>query len=192
MYSTQRNIRQIEIGPLQGSLLNTVKKRPQVFKDLNGPTGLFIWPNTMEALELGQLALQDLAGSVDNLLINCIGLRRSDSSTDDMMDSSTTPGAINRTLFKHMTPFDRCTPLKLRELYVTWMQLHHASTTLLKVINFQFLESLIFDDCKGAGNVFAEMCKSYARPTNLKRICWVRYASISLCSVLLLLSCSLM
>ena len=86
MYSTQKNIRQVEIGPLKGDLLPAVKKYPQIFKNMNGPSGLFIWPNSLEALELGQMALQGLAPSVNNLLINCHSLKKDSDSTVNMMD----------------------------------------------------------------------------------------------------------
>ena len=162
-----------------------VKKNPLLFKDMKNTTSLLVWPNNLDALELSQIALQDMSPRIVNLLLNCSALRNQPTWSGAMSDTSTNPGIITRTLFKHMAPFDRCTPLNLREFFLTDTEVYHASTTILKVINFQNLESLILDGCPGASNVFSEMCKTYARPTGLKRICWVSNVSSRVASIIL-------
>ena len=172
LYTSQTQLRSIDISALDKPLLPAIKKDPRVFQRLEHVNALYIWPNNEDTLEAAQLALQ-YKPNIDLLLLNCTTLRNQPEVAGPMEDSSTAPGFISRTLFKHLSPFEKCTPMTLRELHITGYDMHHASTTILRVIDFTSLESLVLDESPGAASVFAEMGKSYARPTKLKRVCWI-------------------
>lgn len=172
LYTSQRRIEGVELAPVDRPLLPAIQKDPTIFQKLEHATCLYLWPNDVDTLKVAQVALENLP-KVDNFLLNCSLLKNEPEVSGPMEDSSTTPGFIFRTIFKHLSPFEKCTPIPLRDFQITHYDLHNASISILKVIDFTALQSLILDECAGAANCFAEMGKSYARPANLKRLCWI-------------------
>ena len=69
-----------------------------------------------------------------------------------------------------MMPFDKCTPLTLRDLTLQKIHLRYAADTYCKVINFKSLKALRVFGCPGADSLFAELSKSQALPEKLETL----------------------
>lgn len=81
-----------------------------------------------------------------------------------------TLGLISRTIFAHMMPFDKCTPLTLRDLTLQKIHLRYAADTYCKVVDFRTLKALRVFGCPGADSLFAELSKSQALPEKLETL----------------------
>lgn len=69
-----------------------------------------------------------------------------------------------------MGPFDKCTPLTLRDLTLQKIHLRYAADTYCKVIDFRTLKALRVFGCPGADSLFAELSKSQRLPEKLETL----------------------
>lgn len=88
----------------------------------------------------------------------------------ELNDSSTGPGLITSTIFSHLRPFSKCTPLALNKLTLQKLGLRYAAETYCKFINFRTLKALKVYGCSGADALFAELSKSTKLPEKLEEL----------------------
>lgn len=86
----------------------------------------------------------------------------------DLNDTSTAPGLVTRSLFAHMLPFDKCTPMILKELTLQKVHLRYAADTYCRVIDFASLEALRILECSGTDALLAELSKSSKLPKKMR------------------------
>ncbi|KAI9654926.1 MAG: hypothetical protein M1821_005679 [Bathelium mastoideum] len=92
----------------------------------------------------------------------------SDIPSRELNDTSTGPGLMTRTIFRHLEPFDKCKPLALRSLRLHKVNLRYAADTYCKFISFRTIKSLHILHCSGADAVLAEISKSSQLPERLE------------------------
>lgn len=88
----------------------------------------------------------------------------------ELNDSATIPGLLTSTLFSHMQPFAKCTPLTLKEITLQKIHLRYASSTYCQVIDFRSVQSLRVFSCSGADALFAELSKCSKLPKRLETL----------------------
>ena len=110
----QKKLKVIDIGPMDRELLPTLKKNPDIFKDMPELLSIDMYPDNLDRLKCCQKILQDKP-NIEYLNV-CDSFIYGDDVPSDLHDSSTRPGLIMRTLFSHMQPWDKCDPLKLKHL----------------------------------------------------------------------------
>jgi hypothetical protein len=86
----------------------------------------------------------------------------------ELNDSATGPGLITSTMFSHLQPFAKCTPLALKEITLQKIYLRYAADTYCKFINFRSVKSIRIFGCSGADSLFAELSKSTRLPEKLE------------------------
>jgi hypothetical protein len=69
-----------------------------------------------------------------------------------------------------MMPFEKCTPMALRDLTMQKINLRYAADTYCRVIDFRTLKALRVFGCSGADSLFAEMSKSQKLPQKLETL----------------------
>jgi hypothetical protein len=69
-----------------------------------------------------------------------------------------------------MQPFDKCTPLTLRDLTLQKIHLRYTADTYCKVTDFRTLKALRVFGCPGADSLFAELSKSQRLPEKLETL----------------------
>lgn len=146
-----------------------IRQKPEIFTSLQRVRVVTLEPASVDSLEVSQKLLQTVTKL--NLLRICpafdiIGA----SAPNDSHDSSTGPGYISRTLFSHMRPFEKSTPLALKILRFDRINLRYVSNSYMRVINMPALEDLSLFDCPGADALFAELSKPHLRPSHLKAL----------------------
>jgi hypothetical protein len=88
----------------------------------------------------------------------------------ELNDSSTDLGLITRTMFGHMQPFEKCTPLSLKDLTLQKVNLRYAANSYCKFIDFRVMKALRIFGCPGADSLFAELSKSHKLPERLETL----------------------
>ena len=138
--------------------------------NLEGATSLHFYPDTIDRLKACQKVVETQT-KLNELQISS-GFSYTGHTPHDLEDSSTRPGLLTRTIFSHMMPFEKCSPISLKKLTLESIDLRYAADTYMKFIKFSALESLVVGGCQGAESVFAQMSKPFLRPNNLKKIRW--------------------
>ena len=88
----------------------------------------------------------------------------------ELNDSSTGPGLITSTIFGHLQPFEKCTPLALRDLTLQKINLRYARDSYCQFIDFRSIKALRVFGCPGADSLFAELSKSQKLPERLETL----------------------
>jgi hypothetical protein len=88
----------------------------------------------------------------------------------ELNDSSTGPGLITSTIFRHMQPFSKCTPIALREVTLQKINMRYAASTYCKLIDFRTIKSIRLFTCAGADALFAELSTSTKLPDKLETL----------------------
>lgn len=91
-------------------------------------------------------------------------------SERELHDTSTEPGLITSTMFNHMQPFAKCTPITLKEITLQKIRLRYAADTYCKLIDFRSVKSIRIFGCPGADALFAELSKSTRLPDRLETL----------------------
>ena len=156
----------MEIGPTDADLTPSIEKKPRFFAALKEIREVEIYPTNRDILSVSQKLIQD-SPRMDSLSI-CSGFDVSPDPPSDLDDSSTEPGLITRSLFSHMRPFESCTPLTIKFLFLEKINLRYVSTTYMKLIKMPALEHLELRKCAGADALLSELSKPHQRPAGLK------------------------
>ncbi len=172
LYRKQKKMKGVVAISLDDTLTDELKKRLDLDSIVENTTKLGLYPEDRNGLEFCHELLKRLK-KADNLTLKLHGVfDEDDSSLPARMlnDSSTEPGLVTKTIFAHMLPFNKCTPMVLRELTLQKVHVRYASETYCKVIDFSKLKSLRVFSCSGADALFAELSKSARLPDKLETL----------------------
>lgn len=180
LYKKQRRMKWLEVMDLDREILPELKKNQKMQTDLfSHARQLALYPENREALDLCQFFVEKMADVLEELIIhpnfdhhdprdhNPPIINLVDSR--ELNDSATAPGLISRTIFSHMMPFEKCTPLKnLTWLRLNCISLRYCADTWCKVIDFTKIQQLRLYQCSGADSLFGQLCKASNLPKKLK------------------------
>ena len=97
-------------------------KIPRVFDNMSEITSLHLAVNTVDKLKVAQMLLQ-AKPNVKSLCVASGFHFSGEPIPEDLQDSSVRPGLMTRTMFSHLLPFERCTPLVLKKLDIRTVDL---------------------------------------------------------------------
>ena len=120
----QKNLRQIEIGPMDKPLDPVLEKQPQILEALKEIKSIDCYPETTDRIKAAHKVLK-ANPDIQNLCVST-GFEYAQDGFEippDLQDSSTRPGLLTRTLFSHMMPFDSCNPYNLKDLDLDTIEL---------------------------------------------------------------------
>ncbi|GAB7341036.1 hypothetical protein MBLNU457_7363t2 [Dothideomycetes sp. NU457] len=128
---------------------------------------LFI--DTRESLDMAQSFLEKFP-LVEDINLHA-HFKDSSITTRELNDAPTVPGLITRTLFKHLLPFETCTPLAhLTALSLRELNLKQSSDTYAKVFDFSKLTKINLQQCVGTDALLSNLCKAQNLPQRLERL----------------------
>ena len=131
-------------------------------------TKLGLYPDSRDTLQLANELLKRLR-KVEKITLHAnFGDAEIEIPASELQDTPTEPGLVTRTIFGHMMPFDKCTPLTLRELTLQNVHVRFASDTYCRFIDFTCLKTLRVFNCLGADSLIAALCKSSNLPLALQ------------------------
>ncbi|KAL9065564.1 MAG: hypothetical protein Q9157_007427, partial [Trypethelium eluteriae] len=164
LYRKQKRLKYLEAINLDRNIVPEIEAGTfdESFKEARK---VALFPDSRETLEYCN-ALLKRAPKVEKLTIqtNFDG----DIPNRELNDSSTGPGLMSRTIFRHLEPFEKCKPLALRSLRLHKVNLRYAADTYCKFITFRTIKSLHILHCSGADAMLAEMSKSSQLPEKLE------------------------
>ena len=172
----QRRLHDIEIGPTDRPLAPVLEKEIDLLaSSFENVDSLNLYPDKLDRL----LACQKLLKAkpkVSKLFLTSGFQYVGETIPDDLHDTSTRPGLFTRTMFRHMLPFESCTPMVLKSVSFDSIELRYAADTYMKIMNFHLLEDLeIHESVKTSEmisrietdikiGVWAQMCCSHSLP----------------------------
>ncbi|KAG9633867.1 hypothetical protein KCU64_g15634, partial [Aureobasidium melanogenum] len=92
-------------------------------------------------------------------------------ATRELNDTPIGPGLVNRTMFRHLLPFDKITNppfAHLHTLRLVDVGLRHCAESYGRLIDFTQIEALRIVKCSGADALFSLLCKSAYLPRRLR------------------------
>jgi hypothetical protein len=132
---------------------------------------LAIYPDSLPTLELGQFLLSKMSTLTELIVHTNFGHGPVHYTTRELNDSPTGPGLVNRTMFRHLLPFDKITNppfAHLRSLRLVDVGLRHCADTYGRFIDFTQIEALRIVKCAGADALLSMLCKSAYLPRKLR------------------------
>ncbi|KAF2203058.1 hypothetical protein GQ43DRAFT_454705 [Delitschia confertaspora ATCC 74209] len=165
LYKKQKRLKWLEAIALDRDILPDLQKIPDFAVAMPEARKLGLYPDNKEVLDLSHFLLKNTP-KVEKLTLHA-SFREHTSNFRELNDSSTGPGLITSTLFRHMQPFSKCTPLALKQFTAQKINLRYAADTYCKVINFRSVKSIRIFDCPGADAFFAELGRSAKLPEKL-------------------------
>lgn len=170
---TQKNLKSLEIGPMDRSLETLLAKKPGMFEKLTKVTSVDIFPDSVDRLQAGNRLLK-AKPDMERLTISAGFEYSPDGPPSDLDDSSTRPGLLTATLFSHKLPFETCTPYeRLKFVELDSVDLRYCGDTWCKVISFTRLDTLEVRNCAGVEMFWAQISKAHQRPLSLKTLRWM-------------------
>lgn len=171
LYKKQKKMKWLEGISVDKEVLGDLEKIPNyenVFKETR-KLGLF--PDSREVLDYCAMLVKKTSN------IQKITLHASFDDPEppaqggrELNDTSTGPGLITSTIFGHMQPFNKCTPMTLTDLTLQKISLRYAADTYCKIIDFSTIKNLRVFLCSGADALFAELSKSSRLPDKLETL----------------------
>jgi len=152
-------IEELEKFPNLGSVFDNVRK-------------IGLYPDSRDVLDFCHFLLKNSAGK----RLEKMTLHASFDEMDppvpeqELHDTSIELGLITRTMFSHMIPFAKCTPIVLKEITLQKLRLRYAADTYCKIIDFRSVKSIRVFSCAGADALFAELSKSTKLPDRLETL----------------------
>ncbi|CZT14409.1 uncharacterized protein RCC_00386 [Ramularia collo-cygni] len=172
LYSKQRKMKWLEVMDVDEPALPLLKKNKRVqslmFKNARK---LALYPENRETLDLSGYFVEKTAHQLEELIVHCNFLpdTRNAIESRDLNDSATAPGLVTSTIFRCMTPFDKCSPFpNLKSLRLHRVSLRYCADTWCKFINFHDLQALRLYHCAGADTLFGQLSKANHLPRQLK------------------------
>ena len=87
----------------------------------------------------------------------------------ELNDTAIEPGLLTRTMFRHMQPFEKCTPMALRAVTLEGVTLRYCVGSYCKVIDFTKVQKLSICHCKSSDGLLAALCHSTRLPEKLDK-----------------------
>lgn len=170
LYKKQKRLKWAESIALDRNVLEELQKIPDFKEQLANVRKIGLYPDSREVLDYCHFILKHTSN------LDKITLHASFEDSDvpiparELNDSSTGPGLITSTMFSHMRPFAKCTPLVLKELTLQKLGLRYAADTYCKIIDFRTIKSIRAFSCTGTDALFAELSKSTKLPQKLETL----------------------
>lgn len=170
LYKKQKRMKWLEGIALDKDILLEMEKLPDFDSVFQNTRKLGLYPDSQEVLNFCHMLLKK-SPKVEKITLHA-SFEESDSPipSRELNDSSTRPGLITSTMFSHMQPFNKCTPLALREVTLQKINLRYAADTYCKIIDFTTVKSLRVFACSGADALFAELSRSTKLPEKLETL----------------------
>ena len=171
LYKKQKRMKWMESIALDRDVLEDLNKFPNIEKLFENVKKLGLYPNSREVLGFCQFLLKNTANRKLEKITLHAALDDFDTTPErELHDSSTGPGLFTSTMFSHMQPFAKCTPIALKEITLQTLKLRYAAETYCKIIDFQSVKSIRIFGCSGADALFAELSKSTKLPDKLETL----------------------
>jgi hypothetical protein len=170
LYKKQKRMKWLEGISLDREVTTEIQKIPDFDKVFENTKKLGLYPDNREVLAFCHMLVKR-SNNLDKITLHA-SFEDSDSMIPnrELNDSSTGPGLITSTLFSHMLPFAKCTPLGLKEITLQKINLRYAADTYCKVVNFRTVKAIRIFGCAGADALFAELSKSTMLPDKLETL----------------------
>ncbi|KAF2402430.1 hypothetical protein EJ06DRAFT_473503 [Trichodelitschia bisporula] len=172
LYRKQRRMKWLEAIALDKDVLPDLEKLSTFDAMFEHTRKLGLYPDSRDVLNYCA-ALVKRTPKVEKITLHASFDEDPDRQTipsRELNDSSTGPGLITSTIFGHMLPFEKCTPLALRDLTLQKIHLRYAAETYCRFINFRNIKALRVFGCSGADSLFAELSKSQKLPERLESL----------------------
>jgi hypothetical protein len=172
LYKKQKRMKWMESIALDRDVIEELEKLPDLDKVFHNVRKIGLYPDSREVLDFCHFLLKNTA----NKTLEKMTLHASFDEIDppvperELHDSSTEPGLITSTMFAHMQPFAKCTPITLKEITLQKLKLRYAADTYCKLIDFRSVKSIRIFGCSGADALFAELSKSTKLPEKLETL----------------------
>jgi len=170
LYKKQKRMKWLEGIALERDCLVEVQKIPEFEKVFENVRKLGLYPDSREVLDFCHMLVKH-SPKVEKITLHA-SFEENDSpiSNRELNDSSTGPGLITSTIFSHLQPFSKCTPLALKEITLQKINLRYAASTYCKLIDFRSIKSIRIFTCAGADALFAELSTSTKLPEKLETL----------------------
>lgn len=152
------------------NVMEELQKIPDFEKVFENVRKIGLYPDSREVLEFGNMLLKNSPKLEKITLHASFEEGESPIPPRELNDSSTGPGLITSTIFSHMQPFAKCTPLALKEITLQKVALRYAAESYCKFVDFHTVKSLRVFSCSGADALFAELSKSTKLPEKLETL----------------------
>ncbi|XP_014551534.1 hypothetical protein COCVIDRAFT_42182 [Bipolaris victoriae FI3] len=172
LYRKQKRMKWLEGISLDRNVLEELQKLPNIDKCFENVRKIGLYPDSREVLEFCHFLLKNTAKrTLDKITLHA-SFDELDSSitTRELNDTVNEPGLITSTMFSHMQPFAKCTPMALKEITLQKLHLRYAAGTYCKLIDFQTIKSIRVFGCSGADALLAELSKSTKLPDKLETL----------------------
>ncbi|CBY01941.1 hypothetical protein IAQ61_006534 [Plenodomus lingam] len=172
LYKKQRRMKWMESISLDRDVLEELQKIPNIEKTFENVRKIGLYPDTREVMNFCNFLLKHTANrTLDKITLHASFDEHDASITSRQLnDSATAPGLLTSTMFRHMMPFSKCTPIVLKEITLQKVHLRYASETYCKLIDFQSVKGIRIYGCSGADALFAELSKSTKLPDRLETL----------------------
>jgi hypothetical protein len=170
LYKKQKRLKWAESIALDRNVSDELQKIPNFKDQFANVRKVGLYPDSREVLDYCHFILKHTS-NLDKITIHA-SFEDSDVPIPDreLNDSSTGPGLITSTMFSHMQPFAKCTPLALKEITLQKLGLRYAAETYCKIIDFRTVKSMRVFSCTGTDALFAELSKSPKLPQKLETL----------------------
>jgi hypothetical protein len=171
LYKKQKRMKWLEGIALDRDILPEIQDKPEFDGIFSNVRKLGLYPDSREVLNMCH-ALLKRSPKIEKITLHASFEEDVDGAipTRELNDSSTGPGLITSTVFSHLLPFEKCTPLALRDFTLQKVNLRYAADTYCRFIDFKTLKALRIFACSGADSLFAELSKSQKLPEKLETL----------------------
>ncbi|KAH8727847.1 hypothetical protein GQ44DRAFT_738019 [Phaeosphaeriaceae sp. PMI808] len=173
LYRKQKRMKWVESIALDRQVVDELQKLPNLDKVFENVKKIGLYPDNREVLDFCHFLLKNTANrKLEKMTLHASFDELGDPSGLDrgLHDTSTGPGLITSTMFSHMQPFAKCTPMALKEITLQKIRLRYAADTYCKIIDFRTVKSIRIFGCPGADALFAELSKSTKLPDKLETL----------------------
>ncbi|KAF1361900.1 hypothetical protein EJ07DRAFT_164371 [Lizonia empirigonia] len=170
LYKKQKRLKWAESIALDRNVLDELHKIPDFKEHFSHVRNIGLYPDSRQVLDYCHFILKHTS-NLDKLTLHA-SFEDSDAPIPEreLNDSSTGPGLITSTIFSHMQPFARCTPLALKDITLQKLALRYAAETYCNIIDFRTVKSIRAFSCTGTDALFAELSKSTKLPQKLETL----------------------
>jgi hypothetical protein len=170
LYKKQKRLNWAESIAMDRNVLDELQKIPSFGEQFANVRKIGLYPDSREVLDYCHFILKNTS-KLDKITLHA-SFDDSDVHIPDreLNDSSTGPGLITSTIFSHMQPFAKCTPLALKEITLQKLGLRYAADSYCKIIDFSTVKSIKIFSCTGTDALFAELSKSTKLPQKLETL----------------------
>jgi hypothetical protein len=170
LYRKQKRMKWLEAIALDKDVLQDIQKIPNFQDVFQNVRKLGLYPDSREVLDYCQMLVKNSPKVTKITLHASFDESESPIPARELNDSSTGPGLITSTIFSHMQPFAKCTPLALKEITLQKIALRHAAETYCKFIDFRAIKSLRVFACTGTDALLSELSRSTKLPDKLETL----------------------